>query len=69
MAKPSLLSGTIGAWFLSKRGVTVRPHSWLRKTRIKPHYRKNKAYIRTAIQEKRENKSKKIERNGEMKRY
>lgn len=36
MAKTSLLSGTIDASFLSKRGVTVRPHSWLRKLELNP---------------------------------
>lgn len=37
--------------------------------RIKTNYRMNKMHFRMAIQDKRESKSKKVEKNGEMKRY
>lgn len=70
-AKISLASGTAGAWFTSRRGVTVRPdllvlNSYLG---IKPHCRRNKAYVRVATPGKVEIESEEMEKKGRTKRY
>lgn len=68
-AKTSLVSGTFGLCFMSKRDTLSDLISWLRKARTKPHYRRNKVYMRVTVQDKRENKSKKTDKNEETQRY